>query len=210
MPNSRPLHSKKHTADEGARPRSESEYSNDSGVNAPKLQVLFRWAAPERIWEPKTRLWYVSYGALISVLILVAIKLGYPILVIGLIAFLFLWFVQGTIEPLVLQHQVTTTGIISGGALYDFTNLNAFWMAERHGFLMLYLDFDKSQRAPRATILADLRDADRIFDLMIDKVKYANEDEAGYNIFAQWIYGKYIPITKFIADLDDPISTDSK
>lgn len=207
MSSARPLHSRKHSNHENEQDSRPDSEGNSSGVTSPKLQVLFRWTAPERIWEPKTRLWYVSYGALISVLILVAIKLGYPILVIGLIAFLFLWFVQGTIEPLILQHQVTTTGIISGGALYNFADVNTFWMAERQGFLMLYLDFDKSKRAPRATLLADMRDADRIFDLMIDKVKYANEDEAGYNIFAQWIYGKYIPITEFIADLDDPTST---
>jgi len=87
------------------------------------LEHLFSWRSPERIWEPKTRVWYLAYAAFFLLLILIFAKLGYIIIILGILAFMFLWFVQGTIAPLILEHQITSKGVITNSTLVQWEEM---------------------------------------------------------------------------------------
>lgn len=187
-----------------AKKQSTKATSNDPNKVSPdeKVTTLMEWSADNRIWYPKTRMWYLSYAALISVLIIIAFRMGFFIVVLGLIAFLFLWFVQGSIPPTVIKHKILNTGIISHDTFYRWNEIKYFWMAKKDKYILLHLDFPEEKKLPRQTILMTPDQDDDVFNLLAQKVKYANAEEAEYNILSRLIYGEYKPITFYVGDAD--------
>jgi hypothetical protein len=168
------------------------------------IDLEFTWTVPERQWEPKTQVWYLSYAALFLLLILIAAKLGYPILIVALIAFMFLWFIQGTMKPWMITHKITTRGLYTNGQLYHWEDIETFWFGQKKKQLFLYFDLKKDMKESRLVLLVKEGDDEKIFDILMPKLKYADPQAAGYNIFAQMIYGKYLPIAHYLPDLDQP------
>ena len=167
------------------------------------IQVTYFWSSPERIWKPKPRAWYLSYALLFLLLMLLFARLQQYIMIVGVIAFSLLWFVQGTIAPWVVEHKVTSRGIFTHGVMYLWDDMTYFWFAHKKGQIIFYADFPKESSLPRLTLLVNSKEeSQEIFDHVIHHVKYAGMDEAEYNALARLIYGEYIPLTNFVPDLD--------
>jgi len=177
---------------------------DEAVVVEPVLENLYSWRSPERIWEPKTRVWYLAYAAFFLLLILIFAKLGYIIIILGILAFMFLWFVQGTIAPLILEHQITSKGVITNSTLVQWEEMTQFWFAKKGKWLYLHMDFPQDAKKPRLTLLLTKEEAEIVFPLLFERLKYATDDSAGYNILARSIYGVYIPVSVFLPDLDKP------
>lgn len=168
------------------------------------LETLFIWESPERMWSPKSRVWYLAYAALFSVLILASAKLGFWILIIGLVALLFLLYVQASVEPWITKHKITQQGVITRDTLFRWDQIMHFWFSSKDNFYLLYIDFKEEEKHPRIQLILDPEDEMLIFNLLIQDIPYANPKELGHNILSRIIYGKYTPITNFIQDLDQP------
>ncbi len=169
------------------------------------ISTLFSWSAPDRIWQPKSRMWYLTSALVVMLVILFAVISQYPsyqILVVAMLLFLVLWFVQGSVPPQISEHRITSKGLFTREVFYHWNEIAAFWIANKSGQLLLHVDFIKELNLPRQTFLISHDDTQEIFDLMVTKVKYASDKEAQYNFLAKMIYGEYFPIAKFIADLD--------
>jgi len=170
----------------------------------PPIKLLFSWTSPERIWKPKTQVWYLVSALVIMLLILLAVKLGYFVFVVALLAFLLLWFVQGTMVPWEVKHQITNEGLYTYDTFHRWDEIAYFWFAERDDWKVLYIDFRKELNHARLSLLVNAGEDDEIFNILMTKIKYGEMYEVGYNIFAQLIYGEYIPMTAYIPDLDQP------
>lgn len=177
---------------------------DDALATEPILEHLFSWRSPERIWEPKTRVWYLAYAAFFLLLILIFAKLGYIIIILGILAFMFLWFVQGTIAPLILEHEITNKGVITNSTLVQWEEMTQFWFAKKGKWLYLHMDFPQDAKKPRLTLLLTQEEAQIVFPLIFERLKYATDDSAGYNLLARSIYGVYIPVSGFLPDMDKP------
>lgn len=163
------------------------------------------WQAPDRIWEPKSRMWYLWSALVVLLVILFAVLSqypSYPMLVIAMLMFLGLWFIQGNIAPRIVEHRLTNKGIYSREVLYHWVDLSGFWMARKNDHLVLYIDFIPQLNLPRQMFLVPAEIGQEVFDLIVTRVKYSNEREAQYNFISKLIYGEYLPISAFIADLD--------
>jgi hypothetical protein len=169
----------------------------------PGTEVLLSWEAAERIWRPKTRLWYLSYAAIILFLMLVSARLGYYIVIVALVAFMLLWFVQGTIAPWIIKHKITNRGLFSQGFLVRWEEMACFWFATKEGQTLLYIDFPKTAKEPRMTILVPAGLEYEIFHLLHQQIPYGEESQVEYNFLSRMIYGTYQPLSRFIPDLDD-------
>ena len=167
------------------------------------VDVLLSWEAAERIWRPKTQIWYLKYAILILVLIFVAARMGYYVAIVALCAFMVLWFLQGSIQPWILKHKLTTKGVFTNNTMISWSEIKCFWFAEKDNHTILYLDFPKDTEAPRLTLLVSEGLDQEIFDICSRYLTYGDLDIVEYNIFTQLIYGKYIPITRYVPDLDD-------
>ncbi len=192
-------------------PKQDSQSDNtETGHPKSAIRVLFSWVSPDRIWKPKTQVWYLVSALVIMLAILLAVKLEYYVFVIALLAFLMLWFIQGTLAPLEVKHQITNQGIYTFETFHRWDELAFFWFAERDEWRLLYFDFKPELKMQRLNLLVKKGDDDEIFNILITHLKYGEEHEVGYNLFAQLIYGTYLPITKYIPDLDTPTAKELK
>jgi hypothetical protein len=183
---------------------------SEKTTKANPVRVLFSWISPERIWQPKSQVWYLTSALVILVCILVAVKLESYVFVVALLAFLLLWFVQGTMAPWDVKHQITSQGIYSFETFHRWDELAYFWFAKRENWILLYFDFRKELNQPRLVLLVNKDEDLEIFNLIIDYLKYGEMYEVGYNIFAKMIYGEYLPISHYIPDLDQPTTQELK
>lgn len=197
----------------------EQKQESETRSNAPKLNirssdpgkrnfnVQYSWESPERIWKPKSKTWYLTSAVVILSAILFAILSrypSYPWLVLTLIAFMIMWFVQGTLPPEILQTKITNKGVFTFSTLYRWEDIAFFWIARKEDQYILHLDFHPKLRQPRVSVLINDKDAINVFDHLINHTKYATIQEAQYNIFAKWLYGEYQPISNYVVDLDHP------
>jgi hypothetical protein len=184
--------------------KNSKEMNGNEEVESNVIDHLFSWVSPERIWEPKSKVWYLSYAAFFMLLILIFAKLGYIIIILGILAFMFLWFVQGTIPPYVIEHRITSKGIITNSALTQWEELSQFWFAKKGKWYVLHLDFPTEAKKPRLSLLLKQSETETVFPLVFKYVKYASSDSASYNLLARSIYGVYLPVDMFLPDLDKP------
>jgi hypothetical protein len=168
------------------------------------VKVLLSWTAPERLWQPKDRQWYLISAICILLPVFIAVRMGAWIMIIALIAFTMLWFIQGYLQPWDVEHKVTTKGIFTHNTLYAWDQIGQFWLARKQGQLLLHIDFPKESNRVRLTLLVPNELEQTLFNELIDHVKYADEAAAGHNFISRPVYGQYLPISNFIADLDQP------
>src|SRR5260221_4523155 len=70
------------------------------------IEYIYSWSVPERHWEPKDKAWYVIYAFFFLVIMVFLLMLGEYLLMLAVLAFLFLWFVQGSTPPLIVEHVI--------------------------------------------------------------------------------------------------------
>lgn len=192
---------KKTKAVRSARPHTSLEPASEDE----KFRIQFEWQAPERIWEPKNKVWYLTSTAVILALILISAKLGYFILIVGLIAVLMLWFVQGTLAPWILQHKITSKGIYTSSRMLPWEQIEYFWFTKKWDRLLLHLLPVPDSEFTRLTLLVNDHDEFEIFSLLHAELKYGDQEQIGHNFIGQFIDGEYLPISLFLPDLDQPL-----
>lgn len=104
------------------------------------MKILYAWKAPSRVFIPRDRVWFLTVGAIALVFILFfAFLLDYVVIlvicVIVLIAFLL-----ASVPPEKVEHQITTRGVKSFDTMYKWKDLKSFWIAQKHGLKLLYID----------------------------------------------------------------------
>jgi hypothetical protein len=174
----------------------------------PPIKKLFEWEAPERAWKFRDRSWYISYGFFFLVIIALAALLEEYFLIVALIAFIFLWFIQATIPPEIVKHELTSMGIKTYGNLFKWKSIQYFWFSRKDSFTLLHLDiidkaFTSGDRVHRLTLLINEEDLDRIFEVLSRYIDYGSKEETSYNLFARLLHGPYIDISNFISEVED-------
>lgn len=163
------------------------------------LSPIYSWTVPERIWKPKEKIWYVSYSMFFVVLIAFFALLQEYLLIVAIISFVFLWFVQASIPPFKTEHIITKVGIKSFEKLYSWRNIKKFWISLKDNTFLLNLDTveeEKPELMKRVSLLLDNNEKE-VFDILIKHVDYGEQKEIGYNFFTKVVFGKYIDPTKY-------------
>jgi hypothetical protein len=162
---------------------------------------LYSWTAPERYWERKDKAWYLAYSLFFVLIILVLAVLGEFIMILGVLAFMFLWFAQAYIPPKIVEHSITTIGIRAYEKLYKWSEINHFWFSKKNGVVLLHLEqpIEDSKVTTRVTLIIDDENADeQVFEILMRFLDYGRREEVGYNILARIINGEYIEIEKYM------------
>ncbi len=166
---------------------------------------LFEWESPERHWIPKEKSWYVTYSLFFVLLILVAVLISEYILVVAIIAFAFLWFVQGSTPPSMVKHTITTLGIKTYDKLYKWKNIKHFWFSENPSGKILNLEIvedNKPDFVKRISLLMNHGDDSAIFTNLTRFADYGDKDEIGFNIFVQLTHGKHVSVDNYLQEKD--------
>jgi hypothetical protein len=178
--------------------------------NKDRYAALYTWQSRERYWTPKDRAWYVMYASFFVLLIAFAAMLQEFVLIIAIVAFVFLWFIQASIPPGILVHSVTKIGLKSYGKLFKWNQIRHFWFSEKHGVKYLHLELseDLYEALPykRLTMLCENDEDYQLFDLLIGEVDYGDKDEIGYSFLTSITNGKHIDLKEYMPD--SPLFTD--
>lgn len=152
---------------------------------------LFEWDAPIRVkfaFEMRAYLTIVAASLLFIVYLAI---LGHYGLMFTIIALLFLIYVAGATEPLVVTNRITARGIESLDKLYEWFLLDNFWFSEKNNQLLLIVE-TKLNLPPRMILLLEEKDRPAIFMLLQDKLLY--KDIRKMSRMQKMNFGRYIPL----------------
>jgi len=167
------------------------------------IQYIFSWKSQERAWKEKDRSWYVMYSFFFTVLIALLALIGEWVLILAIIGFAFLWFVQASVEPPVVEHIISSVGIKTYNKLYKWEDIKSFWFSIKTDALILNLDLINEDKPDslfrrRLSLVIHQDDKTHIFEILFNYMEYGDEEEVGVNILTQLIYGKYITLEDFM------------
>lgn len=167
------------------------------------IKYLFSWKAQERSWKEKDRSWYVVYSFFFTVLILFLALIGEWVLIIAVLGFAFLWFIQASVEPPIVEHVISTVGIKSFNKLHKWSDIKLFWFSKKGDVTVLNLDMvnpDKpdSLFSTRLSLIINAQDTEEIFTLLYKYLDYGDATEVGVNFLTDIVYGKHIDIENFM------------
>lgn len=165
--------------------------------------TLFTWRSPERHWVKRERAWFVSYSLFFVIVIAIAVLLGEYVLIVAIVAFAFLWFVQASVPPETIEHRITNTGINTFGQLFKWKNINHFWFSKKHNLKYLNLEVvedDSPNYIKRFSLIVNGEDDVQIFKKLITKIDYGDKIEIAYNPLTFLLYGKHLTISNYLPD----------
>ena len=90
--------------------------------------TLLEWQGPEYEHYPKEKRWYLVASLILSAIIIYALVNNSPIMAITFVLIGIVGYIQLEKTPRVLNFKITHDGIIAGNELYDFDNIESFWI----------------------------------------------------------------------------------
>ena len=120
-----------------AAQQSEAEQSETPVYTPPK--VLYTWRAPARAFKKRTREYWVSIFAIAAVTSFILYIIESIISVVLVIAIVFLYYILSTVEPEVIEYQITDKGVRIGDDLTEMSQFSSFWFGTRFGVEVLIL-----------------------------------------------------------------------
>ncbi len=175
--------------------------------NKNPIKYLYSWKSQERYWKEKDKSWYVVYSFFFTVIIALLALIGEWVLIIAILGFAFLWFVQASVEPPTVEHVISSVGIKTFNKLYKWQEIKFFWLSAKKDELILNLDLINEDNPDalfkrRLCLLINAEDKQKMFELLYDYLDYGSGEEVGANLITQLVYGKYIDIETFMTNED--------
>lgn len=122
----------------------EGDFSAEEAAEAPlatggSVEYLC-WSSPSRVHDPKSARWFlgVFFIGLIAIITLAILREIWLALFVA--ASVFVMYALARVEPLELDHRILSTGIETGERLFEWKDLNSYWLFEAKGVAVLRLD----------------------------------------------------------------------
>jgi hypothetical protein len=94
-------------------------------------KTIVWWKSPVHIFRDHSKKYFTKVSLYALVAILAAIAFGEFALVGVIIAIVFVVFVLANSAPEIIEHRVNNMGIISGGKVFLWEDLDSFWFDKR-------------------------------------------------------------------------------
>ena len=94
-------------------------------------KTMVSWKSPVHIFRPRSKKYFTKISLYALVAILAAIAFGEFFLVGVIIAIVFVALVLANAAPEVIEHRINNMGIISGGRVFLWEDLDSFWFEKR-------------------------------------------------------------------------------
>lgn len=104
------------------------------------LKILYEWISPQRPFVKRNKAWFLKVTFLALIFILLAAMLQDFMIILVICVVVLVVFLLGSIPPGAVKHQITNKGIRSIGTLYKLGELKQFWVAEKNGQKIVYVD----------------------------------------------------------------------
>src|SRR3989344_1829867 len=94
-------------------------------------KTIISWKSPVHIYRPRSRKYFTKVALYALIFILAAIALSEFFLVGVIIAVVFVAYVLATAIPETAEHKINNMGIISGGKVFLWEDLDSFWFDKK-------------------------------------------------------------------------------
>ena len=98
---------------------------------AMEAKNIIAWKSPVTVFKPRSKTYFIKVALFGLVAALAAVAFGEVFLVGVVIALVFVVYVLATAEPQVIEHRITSMGIVSGGKVFLWEDLDSFWFDKR-------------------------------------------------------------------------------
>lgn len=154
-------------------------------------EVLLEWTAPSRPFKKHNRQFYSTVGVIAGLIALILFFAGQVIPVAVVLAAVFMTYVMNSIEPGNIIYKFTTYGIRIENELYYWEELGRFWIKEKYGKPVLYIEV---ARFPgRLTILLGKISSEDMSAILSEVLLNEEPPPTTYEKAAKWLHEK-IPI----------------
>jgi hypothetical protein len=166
------------------------------------LKTIFKWRVPERIFEYKSRTWYVTVAAISMVVIIYSALTTNLLLIFTVISILLLLYSLNSIPPKIVEHELTNKGVYSYASLIVWKNIVAFWITKRGNQYLINFEIkeNKSDATRRLILLVKEEDLGFIVNYLVQYVDYYNEEDLLFSFIGSFIEGEHQPLLNFISD----------
>jgi hypothetical protein len=135
------------------------------------VKSLFRWQSFARPYTKRGAKWFVYTFLLVATIILILLFVREFFIIAPVLALAFVAYILATIPPDLIENEATTQGINTAGDSYLWDELDDFWIVEKQGFTILYVDtFLHWPR--RLIILLNKHDKEKVRDLLARYIPY--------------------------------------
>lgn len=171
------------------------------------IQSVYSWEAPERVFEPKERNWYVSVAAIAMLVIVYGALTNNIGLIFVVITFIMVTYALNTIPPKNVKHEVMNKGLYVFNFLYTWRNIQYFWITKRGNSLLINLEVkerDIDKEFHRIIILSGKADLKKVVSFLVQYIDYLGPREASSGLLTNITEGEYIPLVNFVHDPTTP------
>lgn len=170
-------------------------------LNAPieVESVLFKWRAPERMFQKKDKQWYWTAALVVLIISVILLLFGQAILVGAVFAILFVMYVNTTVPPSVIEHKITTYGIRTAQQLFKWEDITYFWFTYKSDKEILNLE-TKLVSPKRLIFFFTKNDKPHLIQILKERVQY-KEAPMKEGWVSKNADGSYIPLSDIEASV---------
>jgi hypothetical protein len=110
------------------KPEELLESPHDILISDHSADELLAWEAPEFEKQDKSRRWYLVVFIFLAVVAFYAIFKNWPVMAITFIMIGVTGYLMLQREPRSIIFRITHDGIVIGNQIYDFDNMQSFWI----------------------------------------------------------------------------------
>lgn len=150
---------------------------------AMEAKSIISWKSPVRVFKQRSNKFFTKVGVYALILILLAIAFSDPLLVGVIIAFVFMVYVLATSIPEKIEHRINPMGIVSGGKVFLWEDLDSFWFDKRGDERLLMVQTYLRFPSRLIILLSDVADR-TILDIMEKHIHYHHRPV--HTLFDKW------------------------
>lgn len=92
-----------------------------------EAKTIVSWKSAERVFKARSKRYFTKIALYGLIFILAAIVFGEFFLVGVIMAIMFVAYVLATVAPEIIEHKITNMGVVSGGRVFLWEELDSFW-----------------------------------------------------------------------------------
>ena len=163
----------------------------DGGRKVEQEKVLLSWKGPERPFRGRTGKQFLTVPVVIAILVgLVLLIAGEWVLIAVVVAMCFAYYMWTTVVPEEVEYRITTRGLRLHGMLYEWPVLSRWWMGEKWGGMMLFVETPTTVMG-RLVLPLGSADEAKIEKVMTDNLLHEMSEETGLDRAARWMAKKF-------------------
>lgn len=153
---------------------------------------LMKWRSPARPFKERNREYYTTIGAIVVLLSIILIFAREFLLVAVIVSFAFVAYVLASVRPEVVEHEITTRGIRSGGKFFRWSVLGRFWFREKYGQKMVSIETGLNFPGEIMLLVGEI-DQERLKDILRVYLLHETPEPKFVDKAAKWLQEK-IPL----------------